>query len=107
LEVMIANNRIADLIRENKPEEIPEAIADGEFFHMQTLTAALIDLVIRGEVERETAANASPNRHDFEIALRYALKEKDAADRAPDPDDVDAEEPRLRLAHEPERLGRS
>src|SRR5437588_5201909 len=35
-EVMVANNRIADLIRENRPEEIPEAIADGEFFHMQT-----------------------------------------------------------------------
>ena len=71
---MIANNRIAELIRENRPEEIPEAIADGEFFHMQTLTEALIDLVLAGEVDREIAANAAPNQHDFVIALEHALK---------------------------------
>ena len=71
---MVANNRIADLIRENRPEEIPEAIADGEFFHMQTLTAALIELVLAGEVDREVAAGAAPNHHDFVIALEHALK---------------------------------
>ena len=74
LEVMINNARIADLIRENKPEAIPEAIADGEFFHMQTLTSALIALVLEGQVEREVAATAAPNRHDFIIALDHALK---------------------------------
>src|SRR4051812_19433284 len=81
-EVMVANNRIADLIRENRPEEIPEAIADGTFFHMQTLTAALIDLVLKGAVDKETAANAAANRHDFLIALDYALKQQ-AANQPP------------------------
>ena len=47
VEVMVANARIADLIRENKAEEIPEAIAEGAFFEMQTFTQALIDLVAR------------------------------------------------------------
>src|SRR3954447_10054102 len=106
MEVMINNNRIADLIRENKPEEIGDAIADGDFFHMQTLTSALIRLVIDGDVERETAGKAAPNRHDFEIALRYALKEAEEAARreADGPDDVEA--PRLRLAQQDaERLG--
>ena len=60
VEVMVTNSRIAELIRENKPEYIPEAIADGAFFDMQTLTSALIDLVISGDVDRETAANAAP-----------------------------------------------
>ncbi len=46
VEVMVANSRIQELIRENKAEFIPEAIADGDFFEMQTLTAALIELVI-------------------------------------------------------------
>jgi twitching motility protein PilT len=92
-EVMVANNRIADLIRENRPEEISEAIAEGEFFHMQTLTAALIELVLTGEVDREVAAGAAPNYHDFVIALEHALKTRAAQSR------VDEEElPRLRLA---------
>ena len=93
-EVMVANNRIADLIRENRPEEISEAIDDGEFFHMQTLTVALIELVITGEVEREVAAGAAPNYHDFVIALEHALKTRAAAKRGGDEEEL----PRLRLA---------
>ena len=38
VEVMITNSRIDELIRENKPEFIHEAIADGTFFDMQTLS---------------------------------------------------------------------
>ena len=48
VEVMITNSRIADLIRENKPEEITDAIAEGDFFHMQTFQKALIDRVLDG-----------------------------------------------------------
>src|ERR671935_1225479 len=55
VEVMVMNNRIADLIREAKTEEIPEAIADGAFFHMQSFTDALIELVLAGQVDREVA----------------------------------------------------
>jgi twitching motility protein PilT len=80
-EVMVTNNRIADLIREDRPEGIPDAIADGDFFHMQTLTTALIELVLRGEVDREIAAAAAPNHHDFVIALEQALKLRTAAER--------------------------
>ncbi len=76
VEVMVANNRIQELIREDKPEFVPEAIAEGEFFQMQPLTRALIDLVLNGEVDEETAGAAAPNRHDFTIALGRALKEQ-------------------------------
>ncbi|HXF97865.1 MAG TPA: PilT/PilU family type 4a pilus ATPase [Gaiellaceae bacterium] len=74
VEVMITNARIAELIRERRTEEIPAAIAEGEYFQMQTFTDSLIDLVLRGLVDRETAANAATNRHDFEIALEHAEK---------------------------------
>jgi twitching motility protein PilT len=76
VEVMIGNARIADLIRENKPDEITDAIAEGTFFQMQTFTHALLDLVLAGKIEREVAANAASNRHDFLIALDRALKEQ-------------------------------
>ena len=119
VEVMIANARIADLIRDNKPDEITEAIAEGDFFQMQTFSKALIQLVLEEKVDREVAANASSNRHDFLIALDRALKEQAVAARAqldsiedsnteddPEPDspadEVDADEPaelpRLRVA---------
>jgi twitching motility protein PilT len=75
VEVMIANNRIQELIRESKPEYIPEAVAEGAFFQMQTLNKALIDHVISGDVDQEVAAAAAPNRHDFMIALDRAMKE--------------------------------
>src|SRR5437870_409978 len=74
VEVMVSNTRIADLIRESKSEEIPEAIAEGSFFQMQTFSDALLELVLSGRVEREVAANAASNRHDCEGALEHALK---------------------------------
>src|SRR3954453_8344939 len=74
VEVMVANSRIGDLVRENRVEEIHEAIAEGAFFQMQTFTSALIDLVLSGEVAKGIAADAATNKHDFLVALDYASK---------------------------------
>jgi len=78
VEVMLNNARISDLIREQKTEEITDAIAEGQFFDMQTFSQALIELVVAGEVDREVAANASTNRHDFLVSLEQALKRQAA-----------------------------
>jgi twitching motility protein PilT len=78
VEVMVMNNRIAELIRDAKTEEISEAIAEGAFFQMQTFQQALIALVLSGRIDREVAANASTNRHDFLVALDFALKQQSA-----------------------------
>jgi twitching motility protein PilT len=82
VELMVMNARIADLIREGRSDEISDAIDEGEFFQMQTFTQALIDLVLAGLVEREVAANAATNRHDFLVALEQAVKRRRAADAA-------------------------
>src|SRR5256714_1715922 len=82
VEVMVANSRIADLIRESRAEEITEAIGEGAFFQMQTFSDALIELVLAGHVDREVAANAATNRHDFLVALEHALKRRTASERA-------------------------
>jgi twitching motility protein PilT len=91
VEVMVANARVADLIRDAKPDGIPDALADGSFHGMQTFTQALIDLVLAGAVDRETAANAATDRHDFLVALDYALKQA-AADRGETPSYARADE---------------
>jgi twitching motility protein PilT len=76
VEVMVVNTRIADLIRENRPDEITDAIGEGSYFDMQTFDQALLDLVADGIVDRETAANVAANRHDFLLALDHALKRR-------------------------------
>ena len=82
VEVMVTNGRIADLIRENRADEIGDAIEEGSFFEMQTFSRALIDLVLAGRVDRDVAANAATNRHDFMVALEHELKRRVADERA-------------------------
>jgi twitching motility protein PilT len=82
LEVMVNNARISDLIREGRAEEVTDAIAEGEYFQMQTFTQSLIDHVLGGNVEREIAADASSNKHDFLVSLEQATKRKRADDAA-------------------------
>jgi twitching motility protein PilT len=104
VEVMVNNARIADLIRESKTEEIPDAIAEGAFFQMQTFEQALIDLVVAGDIDRETAASAATSQHDFLVALEHALKRQAAGvtkqDELPQsaPPDEEPEMPSLRIA---------
>jgi twitching motility protein PilT len=86
VEVMIVNARVRDLIRENRPEEINDAIDEGEFYDMQTFQTSLINLVLQGEVDREVATNAATNEHDFTVALEHALKAKHVRDAAPEPE---------------------
>jgi twitching motility protein PilT len=92
VEVMVTNNRIADLVRENRAEDIHEAIEEGAFFDMQTFAQALIELVLGGVLDRDVAADASTNRHDFIVALEQAVKRQSA--------DLRAEEEAARLAEE-------
>ncbi len=104
VELMVNNARISELIRESRTEEIPDAIAEGQFFNMQTFTQALIDLVLTGDIDRETAANAATNRHDFLVSLEHALKRQaagvDGDDATPQSAPPEEEEPlpELRIA---------
>ena len=93
VEVLVANARIADLIREDRSDEIPEAIAEGDFFQMQNFTQALIELVLAGRVDREIAANSASNRHDFLVALERAVKADAVRASAVAGEDVDRPAP--------------
>jgi twitching motility protein PilT len=73
-EVMVNNARIAELIREDRADEIHDAIAEGEFFEMQSYTRALLDHVLAGRVDKDVAADAATNRHDFLVELDQELR---------------------------------
>jgi twitching motility protein PilT len=91
VEVMVTNARLADLLREGRSDEIEDAISDGEFLQMQTFQQALIALVLDGKVEREVAAGAATNRHDFLVALEREEKQR-AVDSNAAPEDEDEAE---------------
>ena len=82
VEAMVINARIADLVREGKPDEITDAIAEGEYFGMQTFQKALIERVLTGELEQDVAADAATSRHDFLVALSRHLKQQAVAQAA-------------------------
>jgi twitching motility protein PilT len=96
-EVMVNNARIADLIRDDKSDEMHEAIEEGSFFHMQTFSQALIALVVSGEIDKETASNAATNKHDFLVSLEHALKYEDATAREAVEAETAKDEPELRV----------
>jgi twitching motility protein PilT len=102
VEVMVTNARIADLIREGRPDEITDAVAEGDFFQMQTFSKALIELVLVGSVDREVAANAASNRHDFLVALERALKERQVAEEAHRAAEAPPDDPAQAPAQEPQ-----
>jgi len=81
VEVMVTNSRVQELIRENRPDEIIDAIEDGDDYDMQSFAKSLIDLVVSGDVDRETAANAATNRHDFLVSLERAERDLKAIAR--------------------------
>jgi twitching motility protein PilT len=100
VEVMVNNARIAELIRENRTEEISDAIEEGAFFQMQTFEQALIELVVSGDIDRDVAANAATNQHDFMVALEHSLKrqaagvtKEDDVPQAAPPEEPEEEQP--------------
>jgi hypothetical protein len=77
---------------------------------MQTFQQALIEHVLAGIVEREVAANAATNQHDFLVALEHAEKVKlfqasqqaaEQAEAEPEPAEVTPVEPLPTLTLEP------
>ena len=103
IEAMVMNARIAELIREARADEITDAVAEGEYFGMQTFTQALIEHVLAGSIDREVAANAATHRHDFLVALERAEKVRRAADAADEPAPAPSVEAELEQ-HHPEQL---
>ena len=71
-EIMIVNAAIRNLIRENKLFQIPGMMQSGKGEGMQTMEAALKDLVARNTITREMAIAAINNPKLFEADYKLA-----------------------------------
>lgn len=73
VEVLVATGRIHEAIID--PEEtrmIPDIIAEGEFYGMQTFDQALLRMYESGAVTLEDALQTATNPHDLQLAMRKA-----------------------------------
>ena len=81
VEVMVMNARIADLIREERTEEIADAVAEGSFFDMQTFEQALIDVRPRGHGRARDRIQRGHERARLQRRARPRAQEPDRRHR--------------------------
>lgn len=73
VEVMVMTTRIFDFVMD--PDQTPmieEAIADGQYYGMQTFDQHLLELYRTGEITLRDALAGATSPHDFRVAVRAA-----------------------------------
>jgi twitching motility protein PilT len=69
LEVMVANDAIKNLIRENKTYQIPSTIQTSTNQGMKTMNKSLAELYIRGYITKETAFERATDKNELKNLL--------------------------------------
>jgi twitching motility protein PilT len=73
IECLVMTTRIREFIIDpDKTREIEDAVAEGEYYGMQTFDQHLLALYREGRVTLEDALAAATSPHDFRIAVRAA-----------------------------------
>ena len=69
-EVLVMTGRVRDMIMDpNLTGRLPEVIAEGEYYGMQTFDQALLKHVQAGRVSMEHALRAATSPHDFKLLV--------------------------------------
>jgi twitching motility protein PilT len=79
VEVLVNTGRVFDrIVDPDATDSIPEVIAEGDYYGMQTFDQALVKLVKEGLVAEDDARRASTNPHDFDLALMGVMERQSA-----------------------------
>jgi twitching motility protein PilT len=71
VEIMIATNRIRDFILDaDQAHMIHDAIAEGDYYGMQTFDQSLLKLYEQGMISLSDAAQVAKNPHDFKLLVQ-------------------------------------
>lgn len=71
VEVLVMNLRLREFVLDpEKTDHLPDAIAEGEYYGMQTFDQHLLELYRRGMISLDAALDAASSSHDFRIAAR-------------------------------------
>jgi twitching motility protein PilT len=69
-EVLRSTGRVQDTVKDGDVSTLPEIIAEGSFYGMQTFDQALYDAVTAGKITMETALQAASRPHDFKLLVQ-------------------------------------
>ncbi len=73
VETLVTTTRVREfLVDPDKTDQIPDAIAEGSYYGMQTFDQHLLELHRQGRVTLRDALRAASSPHDFRIAVRAA-----------------------------------
>jgi twitching motility protein PilT len=68
-EVLRQTGRVSDTIKDGDVSLLPEIIAEGGFYGMQTFDQALYQALTAGKITMETALEAASRPHDFKLLV--------------------------------------
>ncbi len=84
VEVLVNTGRVFDrIVDPDETDSIPEVIAEGDYYGMQTFDQALVQLVKEGLVAEDEARRTSTNPHDFDLALMGVMDRRSSTRAAP------------------------
>ena len=85
MEILVKTPRIKDLIMQDRDNEIKDTLEEGkEIYGTQSFDQHLVDLVIEGRIDEETAKDYATNKDDFVLKLRKMKMAKGIADKNDD-----------------------
>ena len=85
MEILVKTPRIKDLIMQDRDNEIKDTLEEGkEIYGTQSFDQHLVDLVIGGRIDEETAKDYATNKDDFVLKLRQMKMTKGIADKNDD-----------------------
>jgi twitching motility protein PilT len=70
LEVLRMTGRVHDTIKEGSVSDLPDIIAEGAFYGMQTFDQALYNAVKSGLIDMDTALENATRPHDFKLLVQ-------------------------------------
>jgi twitching motility protein PilT len=70
LEVLRMTGRVHDTIKEGSVSDLPDIIAEGSFYGMQSFDQALYAAVKDGRIDMETAMTNATRPHDFKLLVQ-------------------------------------
>ncbi|MBW3603321.1 MAG: PilT/PilU family type 4a pilus ATPase [Actinobacteria bacterium] len=71
VEVLVMSLRMREFVLDSdKTDQLPDAIAEGEYYGMQTFDQHLLELYGQGVISMDAALDAATSPHDFRIAAR-------------------------------------
>jgi twitching motility protein PilT len=89
--VLRTTGRVHDTIKEGSVSDLPDIIAEGAFYGMQSFDQALYNAVRSGLIDMETALGHATRPHDFKLLVqgegRVGTSMEDVVQEEPEDED--------------------